>query len=374
VKILHFLKGRCNPESANGVEKTIFHLAQHQAELGHEVHILGLTTKVVIPIRGVFIHHCSAKLGIFKLPPEVWKLIHMIAPDIVHFHSMYIYANILVARRLMNHGIPYVVTPHGGCSNQLLKRRAFLKIPYKIFIERPYLNKAAFIHSVGDTQAIKNYGANTRIVVAPNGINLASVPATPTTNPILMARPGWSSRSIFCFLGRLDILQKGLDLLVHGFHQALKINPNLGLVLVGPDWRGGQAKLRLLVERLKLSNDVYFAGPAYDQTKFDFILNSDFFVHTSRWEGLPFAVVEALACGTPCLVSRAANPCGLIGIYPAGIELDLQSSAIARSLLAAAELSVEQRLNMRQEALNLVTVELQWPATAKTITDAYNLP
>jgi glycosyltransferase involved in cell wall biosynthesis len=116
---------------------------------------------------------------------------------------------------------------------------------------------------------------------------------------------------------------------------------------------------------------VHFAGPAYAGEKFDYLFSSHYFVHTSRWEGLSFSVIEALACGKPCLVTRPANPCGFIGPYHAGLEVDLSPSAIAKGFLQMSQLGVTQREKMESAALILVEKEFQWPEISQTVTDSY---
>jgi hypothetical protein len=61
MKILHFLIGRCNPDSANGVEKTVANLVRELAEMpSNKVFLFSLTEKDIIPI---------GKVEIFKFSP-----------------------------------------------------------------------------------------------------------------------------------------------------------------------------------------------------------------------------------------------------------------------------------------------------------------
>ncbi len=58
--------------------------------------------------------------------------------------------------------------------------------------------------------------------------------------------------------------------------------------------------------------------PAWGEDKADLFDGHDAFVYMSRWEGLPLAVVEALASGLPVVVTEATNVADLIETYGAG--------------------------------------------------------
>lgn len=374
MKILHFLKGRCNPDTANGVEKTIYHLAMNQAALGHEVQIIGISPKPAIPIPGVAVRNYAPPSLPWRLPAGLLDGIVIGKPDIVHFHSIYVPSNVLLATALRKAGIPYVVTPHGNCARALLKRRPYLKMPYKWLMERPYLNRASFVHSMGDEAEIRHYGVEVSIVEIPNGIDASTLPGKGVgENAILKLKPGWQGKTIFTFVGRLDTEQKGLDLLLQGLRLAIDQRSNVGVVLVGPDWKGRRSGLEQLVQSLGLEDAVLFTGGAFGSQKYEYISSADFFVHTSRWEGMSFSVVEALACGRPCLITHAANPCRLIGKYDAGYLVDNDPPAIAKGIIALALTTRERREAMSAAALELVFTELSWKKIASDMTEAYRI-
>ena len=138
MKILHFIEGRCNPDTANGVDKTIYFLTRELASLGHEVHLISETSKKEeIPIPGVKVHRVDPFRRCFFCPSYIRAMIDEISPDIGHFHSAYVPGNISLSKYLRQKRIPYVVTPNGNCARVLMKRRPWLKLPYKYFLERP---------------------------------------------------------------------------------------------------------------------------------------------------------------------------------------------------------------------------------------------
>ena len=139
------------------------------------------------------------------------------------------------------------------------------------------------------------------------------------------------------FIGRLDAWQKGLDLLIEAFAQAgLR---EAGLVLVGPDYRGSRRELERLANRLGISSQLVFIGPAFGEDRANLFAAADVFVHPSRWEGLSLSVLAAAAAGKPCLITRDADPFGELERAQAAIFVETNVSSIAEGLRRAAALN-----------------------------------
>lgn len=98
------------------------------------------------------------------------------------------------------------------------------------------------------------------------------------------------------FLGRLDIWQKGIDLLLDAYAKAA---PEIDLPLViaghGPD----EKKLRELIKRLKLEKSVKMIGPTYGRKKIEIISEALFVAFPSRHDEISLWALEALASGLP---------------------------------------------------------------------------
>ena len=370
MRIAHFSLGRCNPDSANGVDKTVYFLSKTQATLGHQVAIFSVTGKPGIPIEGVEIKTYSPAWVPFRLPAGLLKDLLRWQPDVVHLHSVYTPLNALLARSLYKHWIPYVITPHGGLSPYVQSRRWYLKVPYKFSIELPSLNHAAFVHAVADADDIADYGVRVPIVTAPNALDLSTIPHELDKELLFSRFPKADGKRVFLFLGRLDPLHKGLDVLLEGFSLA-QIEDAL-LVLVGPDWKGSRKTLERLVQQHNIVSQVLFAGPAHGKEKFDFLAGADLFVHPSRWEaGVPFAILEAASVAKPCLVSPGANPNGVFSRYRAGVSVQPSANCIAQELQKFLALSPGDVQRMGANARRMVEEEFSWNASARTIVEAY---
>jgi len=370
MRIAHFIVGRCNPDSANGVDKTVYYLSKAQAKFGHIVAVFSLTDKAPKDIPVVLVKIYSPIRFPFRLPKSLLLDLYEWQPNLVHLHSVYTPPNVALASWLHKQGIPYVVTPHGGLSPYVLRRRWHLKAPYRLLFELPTLNRALFVHAVADVENIKNYGVRVPIVTAPNGMDLTMIPTNLNKELLAHHFPQVHGKRVFLFLGRLDPLHKGLDLLIEGF--SLAQIEDASLVLVGPDWQGSRRALETLSHELGIASQVIFTGPVYGKEKFDFLASADVFVHTSRWEaGVPFSVLEATAVAKPCLTTVAADPSAMLFRYQAGIIVSSEGRDIAKGLKQLAIMSTTDLQVIGERAREMVKTEFSWRKTALILTEAY---
>lgn len=375
MRVAHFVLGRASLDSPNGVDKTVFYLAKNQALLGDQVAIFAFTNEETAAIPGV---------EVYKLPPPPNKLLRILPhapttalekllrwqPDIVHFHSVHIGIFVALGRWLMQRGVPYVVTPNGGFAPGRLAHVGPHIRAYSQLVERPYLEGAKFVHAVSqsDVKGLLALGVRTRVEIIPNGMDPSSVPSVLETGLLRGTFPHLKGKRVFLFLGRLDPLHKGLDLLLHAFARA-----NLSeaaLVLVGPDWRGSLRKLKNLVNHLHLENQVVFAGPALGLEKWSYLVDADVFVHTSRWEGLPFSVLEAMALSKPVLLSSAIGAED-VREYRAGMVVEADVVSIAEALSVFGNMSSEELADMGLRGNQLLKEKYNWESIVKRLREAY---
>lgn len=370
MKILHFVNGRCNFDSANGVEKTIFYLARYQAKMGHDVAVINLTNKPVLEIgSGVHVENFKSICGGWIIPRALKDAIIRLRPDVIHLHSAYVPSNAAVGRFARIESIPYVTTPNGNLSPLLLKRRAWLKIPYKRLFELPLQNRSAFVHAINDSADIRSYGVKSPIISAPNGMEIDDRPMP--DDIFAMKFPEFAGATRVLYLGRLDVEQKGLDLLIESY--ARLEGSNTVLILAGTSWKNGRDRLELLAEKLHVRRRIVFYGGAFGEEKRSLLKHADFFVHTSRWEaGIPFSVLEGLAAGLPTLVTLGADPAGLVAHNMAGINVDPDSNSIAAALGHLLALYPESRKVYSIAAQELIRSQFSWERIAKTIVEGYS--
>ncbi len=133
------------------------------------------------------------------------------------------------------------------------------------------------------------------------------------------------------FVGRLDRPFKGLDVLLRAMPGVLLACPEATLAVVGDG--GLRSHYEGLVKTLGLEKSVSFLGalgsgaPVFQQ-----LLGSDLFVLPSRREGLPRALIEAMAAGLPAVATNVGG-CGELLPKAHIVEPD-DSSGLAKAITA----------------------------------------
>ena len=195
-------------------------------------------------------------------------------------------------------------------------------------------------------------------------------PFAPDMHAALLARcPALANRPYLLFLGRIDD-KKGVELLVQAYanlHAAsvsflsgdneitgnAQSLPNRlpALVIAGPgtDTPYG-LRLRALAAEL-LESKIFFPGMLTGDAKWGAFYGCDAFVLPSHQENFGIAVVEALACGRPVLISNQVNIWREIEASGGGIVGDDTLPGTQQLLSSWTELAAAGKKRMGEKAL-----------------------
>lgn len=371
MKIIHILFGKANPNTMNGVNKVVHHIATEQQRLGLDVEVWGITATPT-KIR----HEHDYPLKLFpvhrlRLVPsgELRKAVNKLpGHTIVHLHSVFVPEFYVVSRLLRRKQISWVLTPHGGYEPASLKRNRFMKIIYMKLLECGLIKQAKAIHATGASEErnLQEIVSSKKLVLIPNGQDLGELQYSELKIEI-------APRPIFGYCGRLDAEHKGLDLLLKGFKYYTENGGKGTLWLIGDGV--DRHALESQAAKLVLSNRVRFFGTIYGGEKLNRISHMDIFVHTSRWDGMPMAALEAAGLAKPLLVSTATNFGPFVTKYGSGVVLpDNSPQCIGSAMLEIEKIYLAGGLGeMGKRAFEMVTNELTWKQAVEQISrNLYN--
>ena len=294
---------------------------------------------------------------------ESLRLFREARGDLIHFNlpwPSFCAAPGFVARVLRR---PYVTTTH------LLRPGATVGWRYlpriRAMYHRSRLNLAVS-HATANLCA-ETYGLDENLfTVIPNGI--AGLPA-PDPEGLKRLRREIQLRThdrVLLCLGRLDE-QKGQTCLLRAVARLLPELPGIKLLIAGsgPD----EALLTALAASLGIAGRVYFLGQRRDLAEL-FEL-TELLVMPSLFEGLPFAMLEAMAAGKPVLASDVGGVSealrdGETGVLVPPGDVDALVQALAK-LLAEPETLRRMGLRGRDEVAQRFTRELMIDDTARAL-------
>jgi glycosyltransferase involved in cell wall biosynthesis len=138
----------------------------------------------------------------------------------------------------------------------------------------------------------------------PNAIDLTPYYAVGQERNLAGIKP---SQLKVLYLGYLGKEKGSFDLVQAAKEISIKKLPIL-INLVGEELEPGEAgQLRNQIDQDRLENVVILHPPVMGPEKIYFLREADIFIYPSYSEGLPIAIIEALACGLPIIASRVGG-------------------------------------------------------------------
>jgi glycosyltransferase involved in cell wall biosynthesis len=205
-----------------------------------------------------------------------------------------------------------------------------------------------------------------RITVAPLGVSHVFVPQAPGSTREL---PAGVPPAFLLHVGDLHE-RRNVGVVVQALIDATKegtLNGRISLVLAGVD-RGTGDAVRDLAAAASMPDLVICLGAVPEDCLIALYRQAAALVYPSRYEGFGLPVLEAMACGTPVIASRAASMPEVIG--EAGILLDPDDVRAWSNAIVNVLTDEVLRGRMRANGLARAT-EFTWARTARLTYDAY---
>lgn len=249
------------------------------------------------------------------------------APDLVVFHELYRPEYLKISRELKSRKLPYVIIPHGGMTKQAQKRKALKKITANMLLFDAFFRGAAAIQYLSSREA-ESSAFQLKHFIFGNGISIGSV-----------KKETFSGDGVrLLYIGRLEIEIKGLDLLVEAVARSREQmkKANCRLTIHGPDYEGTHDALLRMIRECGVEDLIELKDKVLGEDKENALLEADYFIQTSRSEGMPMGLLEALSYGLPCIVTEGTGLAALISEHHAGYgcptTVDGICDAIGRAL------------------------------------------
>lgn len=380
MKILH-----CIPSISNvrgGPSVAVLEMVKSLRDRGVDARILttndaGAHLDYTMPLGSWFEYHGVPVLAFPRWSPRIaclreyaislgfnqWLFRHIRDFQILHVHAMFSWTSTSAMLQARIANIPYVLSTIGQLNTWSLSQHSFRKRLYLGVIESRNLAGASALHFT--TKQEMNEAStslrNSCAWVVPLGVNPPS-PAKPR-------RAQAEQVTTFLFLSRIHP-KKQLECLLEALALLQHRNPNAmwRLNIAGDGDPHYLLGLRQSIETLGLSNRCNWLGFLTGHDKWNALENADWFILPSASENFGIAVIEALAVGTPPIITPDVAVSDAISAASAGYVCS--SSPLVLSDVLERALSGPSDA-MKIAAINLASGSYSWASIAKQLEQLY---
>ena len=307
----------------------------------------------------------------FSLDLLNWLKTHASEYDLAHIHALFSPVSSAPSTVARSQKLPYILRPLGTLDPADLNKKKQLKKLYAALLERPNIAGASAIHFTSHEEAriSERFGVKTNDLIIPLGVTLPELTKTPEA--ILSHLEIQPNVPIILFLSRIEP-KKGLDILIPALEKVLATGLNFQFILAGsnPQDPEYETKIKQQIQSSALAEKTIISGFVTGEIKTALLTKADLFVLPSYYENFGIAVAEAMAVGTPVIISK--------GIYIWEDVETAEAGWVGNGTIDEISSLIETALTNPQEcqrrglnAQNYALTYYSWDAIAQQMIQAY---
>ncbi|MGB2705792.1 MAG: glycosyltransferase [Candidatus Omnitrophota bacterium] len=301
-----------------------------------------------------------------QLTGWLWK--NITKYQLIHVHALFSYVTtaVMIISRLKN--IPYIIRPNGMLCEWSLRQRVLQKNVYLALFERENIEKSRMIEftSIQEKKEASSLGFKPDSFILPYALHRpSSIPEARKLLREFLKVP--QDEPVILFISRLH-LKKGLDPLIPALGKIK--DSRFVFVVAGSGSRDYEVKINNLLSASDIHSRTHCVGFVQGRTKELFLQGADIFVLPSYSESFGLAVLEAMACRLPVVITDRVGIYTDVKEYGAGIvtRCDAGEAAWAIGKLLNDE---NLRKSMGENGKRLAEERFTWDKVADKLVGVY---
>lgn len=369
MRILKIVRSFYPAVESGGLALKSYDIARLLVRRGHEVTVFSSdildrhrtlanrTVEDVVEGVRVIYFHTVVRYRWDGLQPDVCDYFDRLGKfDLIHVYGYRDFLSTFVCSFARPAGVPYLVEPMGML--QPICRSLRKKKLYDWLVGRRLMAGAHRVIVTSEQERCEALAwgiPHEKIVVRRNGLDLAEFDPLPPRGEFRRRFGIRANDRLVLYLGRI-CRKKNVPLLIEAFAD-LGMTETV-LAIVGPDdGDGSRDHILRLREQRNLHESVVLTGPLRGRERLTAFVDADLFVLVSENENFGNAIAEAIACGTPVIVS---DRCGIAPLISgrAGLVIPVERAALTQALRRLLS-DDRERQELSRRARNLKE-ELSW--------------
>lgn len=304
----------------------------------------------------------TKEFSVYKGIEKIKEILKKQKIDIAIFHEIYYFSYVFVCTILKKNNIPYILVPHCSLCKEAQEQKKFIKKILNKMLFNYFINCSVAIQYLTETERIASSNFTKDYIISPNGV--------------YMNEKHWKKQERegmkIIFIGRYALYHKGIDKLVDACKIIKKEMEEKEIVieLYGTDFENNKKVLLEHIERYGLERILQVNAPIYGEEKNSRMLNADLFILTSRFEGQPIAVLEAMAIGLVPIVTKGTAFMELVEEKKCGFPAGDNAEEIAEAILNAFD-EKEQLPQMSRNAIKVIQERYEWKKVTENLLAQY---
>jgi glycosyltransferase involved in cell wall biosynthesis len=290
--------------------------------------------------------------------------------EVVHLHGLWQGHTRRGAQAARAARVPYLIAAHGMAEPWALRQKRWKKRVYLALVEARNLRRAACLHALSRPEIghLRKLAPRAPVCYVPNGVDLAFCDDLPPRRALEADHPELADKFLLLFFGRIHI-KKGLDLLAEAMGRIAPEYPELHLLMAGHD-DGAWSPFCKRIAELGLSHRMTYLGHVSGQLARQVWGAADAFVLPSYSEGFSIAILEAMACRLPtvittaCYFPEAAAASASIVVLP-------DADSVTMGLRELLDRTPSERRSLGRAARKLVEERYTWDCQAERLASVY---
>ena len=301
IKVLHVLNlvggvEICFRQICENIDESSFETSVVCQKLVNKSKLITSKGKEIIPFSIPIVREINPFFDSFSIVKLIF-LINKIKPDIIHAHSAK--GGVIARIATIFFKMKVLYTPHAF--SYLSTNNKLKKLLY-VFVEKILRTKNTIILATSNSekqQAIGTVGFNTKkVFVLKNAIDKKAIGEDKDLEKTL------KSKTYICTVGRPSF-QKNLEMLIRAFEIVSHNNKKVHLFIIGAgEYSPRKDKIISIINKKNLNTRITILPWISRKQVQTYIKNAKLYVSSSRYEGMPYSVIESMALSIPTVLTN----------------------------------------------------------------------